>query len=205
VRNPGNAFNTTGSYDCERIIISVDPNSNLGGYLLGSEIIYCITIDGADRRWFGTNNGAWLIDSDGETILQHFTTDNSPLMSNNVQSIGIMESTGEVFFGTEEGMVSYRSDALPSPRNMQKLTIFPNPVKPDFTGEVAITGMPDNSLVKITDINGALVYQAYSNGGMATWNCLTFDGQRPSTGVYLAFCINQDGTETEVGKILFIK
>jgi hypothetical protein len=204
IRNPNNAFGT-GSYDCERVVISVEANSNLGGYLLGTEVIYCITIDGSDRRWFGTNNGAWLIDSDGETILKHFTTDNSPLCSNNVQAIGIMESTGEVFFGTDQGMVSYRSDALPPSKSIEKLTIYPNPVRPEFDGEIAITGMPDNSLVKITDINGGLVFQTYSNGGMATWNCRTFDGNRPATGVYLAFCINQDGTETEVGKILFIK
>jgi ligand-binding sensor domain-containing protein len=205
IRNPNNALTGTGSYDCERTIISVEANSNLGGYLLGTEIIYCITIDGADRRWFGTNNGAWLIDSDGETILKHFTTDNSPLMSNVVQSIGIMEATGEVFFGTEQGLVSYRSDALAAGKSFEKLKIFPNPVKPEFNGDIAITGMPDNTLVKITDINGSLVYQTFSNGGMATWNCRTFDGSRPSTGVYLAFCINQDGSETEVGKILFIR
>ncbi len=204
VRSPNNAFRT-GNYDCERVIVSVEANSNLGGYLLGSEVIYCITVDGADRRWFGTNNGAWLIDSDGETILRHFTTDNSPLMSNNVHAIGIMESTGEVFFGTEQGIVSYRSDAMPPGKNIEKLTIFPNPVRPEFDGDIAITGLTDNSLVKITDINGALVYQTFSNGGMATWNCRTFDGTRPATGVYLAFCINPDGTETEVGKILFIR
>ena len=203
IRTPQNVFGK-GDYDAQRVIISVEANSNLGGYLLGSEVINCITIDGGDRRWFGTSSGAWLIDSDGETILKHFTKDNSPLMSDNVTSIAIMESTGEVFMGTDLGMVSYRSDALPAMKNFETLKIYPNPVKPEYDGDIAISGMPDNTLVKITDINGNLVNQTYSNGSMATWNGKTFDGTRASSGVYLVFCMNQDGTETQVGKILFI-
>jgi hypothetical protein len=203
IRTPQNVFGK-GDYDAQRVIISVEANSNLGGYLLGSEVINCITVDGGDRRWFGTNSGAWLIDSDGETILQHFTKDNSPLMSDNVTSITIMESTGEVFMGTDLGIASYRADALVASKTFETLKIYPNPVKPDYQGDISINGMPDNTLVKITDINGSLVNQSYSNGGMATWNGKTFDGTRASSGVYLVFCINQDGTETQVGKILFI-
>jgi ligand-binding sensor domain-containing protein len=203
IRNPNNVFNG-GDFDAQRIIVSVEANSNLGGYLLGSEIINCIVVDGGDRRWFGTNKGAWLYDSDGETLIHHFTTENSPLMSNNIEKIGIMESTGEVFFGTEQGIASFRSDALPASNSLGKLTIYPNPVRPEYNGDIAITGTPDNTLVKITDINGSMVYQTYSNGGMATWNGKTFDGTRCSTGVYLVFCINADGSETTAGKILFI-
>lgn len=203
IRNPQNAF-SNGNYDAQRVIVSVEENSNLGGYLLGSEVINCIFVDGGDRRWFGTNNGAWLIDSDGETILLHFTTENSPLMSNNVTSISIMESTGEVFFGTDLGIASYAGDAMPPSKNLEALKIYPNPVKPEYEGDISISGMPDNTLVKITDINGALVYQTFSNGSMAVWNGKNFDGIRVSTGVYLVFCINSDGSETQVGKILFI-
>ncbi len=207
IRVPSNAFNPNakpGDYDAQRVIISVEANSNLGGYLLGSEVINCIVVDGGDRRWFGTNNGAWLIDKDGETILLHFTTDNSPLMSNNVTSISIMDETGEVFFGTDLGIASYRADAMLAPKGFETLKIFPNPVKPEYTGDIGISGMPDNTLVKITDINGNLVYQTYSNGGLAVWNGNNFDGIRVSTGVYLVFCINTEGTDTQVGKILFI-
>lgn len=207
IRVPSNAFNINakpGDFDAQRVIVSVEANSNLGGYLLGSEVINCIVVDGGDRRWFGTNNGAWLIDKDGETILAHFTIENSPLMSNNVTSIGIMESTGEVFFGTDLGIASYRGDAIVAPKGFETLKIFPNPVKPDYNGEIGISGMPDNTLVKITDINGNLVYQTYSNGSLAVWNGNNFDGIRVSTGVYLVFCINTEGTETQVGKILFI-
>jgi hypothetical protein len=145
-----------------------------------------------------------LYDSDGETLIHHFTTDNSPLMSNNVLNIGIMQATGEVFFGTEDGIASYRADALPAGKQMGEISIFPNPVKPNFNGTIGITGMPDNSLVKITDINGQLVYQTFSNGSMATWNGHNFAGQFVSAGVYLVFCIDSAGTETNVGKILVV-
>ena len=204
IRNPNNAF-TGGDYDAQSIIVSVDSNSNLGGKVLENEVINCIVVDGGDRRWFGTNKGAWLYDSDGETLLQHFTTENSPLMSDNVISIGIMESTGEVFFGTDQGVASYRSDAIPASKQFSELVIFPNPVKPTYEGDIAITGMPDNTLVKITDINGALVYQTFSNGSLAKWNGKNFDGARVSTGIYLVFCINAEGTESQVGKILFVR
>jgi len=203
MRSPNNAF-TGGDYDAQSVIVSVDANSNLGGKLLETEVINCITIDGADRRWFGTDKGAWLYDSDGETLIHHFTTDNSPLMSNNVLNIGIMQATGEVFFGTEDGIASYRADALPANKQMGEISIFPNPVKPNFNGTIGITGMPDNSLVKITDINGQLVYQTFSNGSMATWNGHNFAGQFVSSGVYLVFCIDSAGTETNVGKILVV-
>lgn len=207
IRTPSNALNPNakaGDYDAQRVIVSVETGTNLGGYLLGSEIINCIVVDGGDRRWFGTNRGAWLYDSDGETLLLHFTTDNSPLMSNNVTSIGISETTGEVFFGTDKGVVSYRGDALAAGKTFTEMKIYPNPVKPEYSGDIAITGMTDNTLVKITDINGRLVNQMFSNGAMAVWNGKNFNGDRVATGVYLVFCINQEGTEEQVGKILFV-
>ncbi len=203
IPNPNNLF-TGGNFDAQRIVVPIEI-VGLGDFLLDKEIINCITVDGGDRRWIGTNNGVWLLADDGQTILQHFTTENSPLMTNEIKSIGIMESTGEVFFGTPKGIISYRSDALETSKNLDKIVIFPNPVRSDFDGNLAITGLMENTLVKITDINGQLVYQTFSNGGMATWNCRTFSGERPSTGVYLAFCINADGSETGIGKILFIK
>jgi hypothetical protein len=204
IRNP-NAIQTGGNYDAERIIVSLEQGTNLGGYVLETERINTIFIDGGDRRWFGTDKGAWLYDSDGTTLLHHFTKENSPLISNNVFNIGINETTGEVFFGTDKGLISFRADANAAAKSIEKLVIYPNPVRPDFVGDVAITGLTENTLIKITDINGQLVYQTFSNGGMATWNCKTFSGERPSTGVYLVFAISNDGEETEVGKLLFIK
>jgi ligand-binding sensor domain-containing protein len=203
IRTPNNVFNN-GNFDAERIIVSVEQGSSLGGYILESEKINCIVVDGGNRRWFGTDKGAWLYDKDGTTLLHQFTKENSPLPSDNILSIGINELTGEVFLGTDFGLVSFRANAQIASKNLEQIKIYPNPVKPDFDGEIAITGLMENTLVKITDINGAMVFQTYSNGGMATWNCRTFSGNRASTGVYLVFCLSSDGKESEVGKILFI-
>jgi ligand-binding sensor domain-containing protein len=203
IRTPNNIF-SNGNYDAERIIVSVEQGSSLGGYILETERINCIVVDGGNRRWFGTDKGAWLYDKDGTTLLHQFTKANSPLPSDNILSIGIDETTGEVFLGTDQGLVSFRADAQIAAKSFENIKIYPNPVKPDFDGDIAISGLMENTLVKITDINGALVYQTFSNGGMATWNCRTLGGYRPSTGVYLVFCLSSDGKESEVGKILFI-
>lgn len=199
-RNPQNAF--SGSAKADRIIIE---QGGVGGYLLGSEIVYHIVVDGAGRRWVGTNKGAWLIDRNGMDILQHFDMQNSPLPSDNVLSIGVDENTGEVFFNTDKGLFSMKGNATKPQTEMSSLKIFPNPVRSDFDGDVAIEGLALDSRVKITDINGNIIFETVSNGGRATWNCRTFSGVRPATGVYLVFAIDGNGEQKTMGKILFVK
>jgi hypothetical protein len=198
IYNPRNIFN---GEDAQRIIIEQDGEA---GYLLGSEVIYCIEDDGSGRKWIGTNLGAWLISENGSEVLEHFTAENSPLLSDKVFAVAIHEITGEVFFGTSEGIVSFRGSSSKAQEFGNKMKIFPNPVKPDFSGLVSISGLPYNSTVKITDINGMAIYETKANGGTAVWNATTFDGTRPATGVYLVFAINEDGKKTLSGKIFFI-
>jgi hypothetical protein len=145
-----------------------------------------------------------LISEDGYTVLRNFTTANAPLLSNNVMEIGIDESNGEVFFGTEKGIISYMGDASTGASEFGKIEIFPNPVKPDYNGNVSIRGLIDNCVVKITDIAGNLVYETTSNGGFANWNGNNFKGKRVATGVYIIFASSKDGEKTYTGKILFI-
>jgi len=203
-RNPSNAFGlrSNNPLRAERIIIEQD---GVGGFLLGAEVIYSITVDGGGRRWIGTNKGAWLIGKNGQEILANFNKDNSPLPTDNVLTIGVDENSGEVFFGTDKGLFSFKGDASKAESTLQKLKIFPNPVRETFDGDVAIDGLTQDARVKITDINGLVVYETVSNGGRATWNCRTFSGVRPATGVYLVFAIRSDGQESIVGKILFVK
>jgi hypothetical protein len=199
--NPGRVF-TQEFYESERTIIE---QSGYGGYLLGDEVIYSMSLDGAGRVWVGTNKGAWLIARNGRDILLNFNIDNSPLPSNNVFSVGIQNETGEVFFGTDLGLISYRGDATNPEEKLGKLKIFPNPVRETFDGLVSIEGLTEEARVKITDINGHLIFETVSQGGRATWNCRTFSGFRPATGVYLVFAIDKNGEESSMGKILFIR
>ena len=136
--------------------------------------------------------------------VKHFTTDNSPLFSNRVHDIAINDKTGEVFFATEYGMVSYRGDAVSSGADFGNVYAFPNPVRPEYQGEITITGLIKDADIKITDVAGNLVYETRTLGGQAVWNGRNRQGRRVATGVYLVFCTNDDGSKTNVTKILLI-
>ena len=202
VSNPRQIFSVKKEdYDARQIIIKVGSNFEI---FLGKEQINCIKVDPANRKWIGTPNGVWLVSEDGYTVIKNFTTANAPLLSNNVIEIGIDESSGEVFFGTEKGIISYMGDASAGAKGFDNVEIFPNPVRPDFTGSVSIRGLMNNATVKVTDISGQLVYETTSNGGFASWDGRSMNGSRVSTGVYLIFAANKDGSQTHVGKLLFI-
>lgn len=178
----------------------------LAVYLLETEEITCIDIDGGNRKWFGTaKSGVFLFSADGTKELHHFNTANSPLPSNTILSVKTHPVTGEVFIATDKGLVSFRSDANEPSDSFGKVYAFPNPVRPNYTGVITITGLMDNSVVKITDVAGNLVYETRSNGGMATWSGRNRNGSRVSTGVYLVFCSDSRGQQTTVTKILFVK
>ncbi len=203
--NPGMIFNDKKiNYDARQIIIKVGSNYEI---FLGKEQINCIKVDPANRKWLGTPNGVWLVSDDGYTVIKNFTTANSPLLSNNVIEIGIDEGSGEVFFGTEKGIISYMGDATAGGKAFGNVEIYPNPVRPDFTGQISVKGLADKATVKFTDISGNLVYETTANGGFATWNGRSFNGKRVSTGVYLIFAASVDDSkksDSYVGKILFI-
>lgn len=200
-RNPENIFRQGSSYDADQIVIKAGSGF---ANLLGGIPVYCIKVDPANRKWLGTANGAWLLSADGSTVVRSFNISNSPLLSNVVTEIGINEQTGEVFFVTEKGIISYIGTATSGNETHGDVLVYPNPVKPDYDGLIAIRGLVNNAFVKITDIKGQLVYETRANGGTATWDGRNFEGKRAATGVYLVYSSNQDGTETNVTKIVFI-
>jgi ligand-binding sensor domain-containing protein len=178
----------------------------LAVYLLETETVTTIAVDGGNRKWFGTQrSGVFLQSADGSNQLLHFTKENSPLPSNTIQHIGIHPKSGEVFFATDKGMVSYRGDATEPVSKFGKIYAFPNPVRPNYNGLITITGLVDKTIVKITDVAGNLVYETQSLGGSATWDGKNLNGRKVSTGVYLFFCADINGEQSAVGKILFVK
>lgn len=190
------------NFDAQQILIQ---QGEYGQYLLDTERINCIEVDGANRKWIGTNgSGLYLLSDDGMEEIHHFTTENSPLFSNNIIDIAINEISGEVFIGTEKGIISYRSDATKGYEAHNNVKVFPNPVRENFNGKIAISGLVRDANVKITDINGNLVFETTANGGEAIWHGKNKSGNRASTGVYLVFSTNENGEETMVNKILFI-
>ncbi len=173
--------------------------------LLRSEIVTNITVDGGNRKWIGTKNGLWLFNADGTQNIDYFNVDNSPLYDNNIVDLALNPQTGELFVLNDNGIVSYRTDATESTENFGDIKIFPNPVRPDYYGEVGISGLAENSLVKITDTAGRLFFETKANGGTTSWNLKDYQGTQAETGVYLIFATKIDGSETLVGKIAVVK
>ncbi len=197
------AGSATSSYGCDATRIKVDQGGFIG-YLFSTEIVQAIAVDGADRKWIGSTNGVWLISEDGTKQLLHFTADNSPLPSNNITSINVCEKSGEVFIGTELGLVSYQGDAILGDETKGKALVYPNPVRPDYTGPIAIKGLVDNAYVKILDAGGILVYQGRANGGQMIWDGKGYNGNRVHTGVYFVYAATDLGKEHNVGKVVVI-
>ncbi|WMJ71690.1 hypothetical protein RCC89_00680 [Cytophagaceae bacterium ABcell3] len=169
--------------------------------LLNTQVINDIAVDGGNRKWVATNNGVWLLNPSGTETIHRFNASNSPLLSDLVSTIGINGETGEVFFGTDKGVCSFRGSATEAQRQHSDVIVFPNPVENGFSGEVGIKGLVRDAYVKITDIYGQLIYETRANGGMAVWNVRNYDGQRAKPGVYLIFSSDAQGEETLVSKM----
>lgn len=189
--------------EAQQIYVEQDGHTQI---LLETEVINAIAVDGANRKWIATqNSGVFLMSEDGTEEVLHFTAENSPLLSNEVRSIAINKKTGEVFFATSLGIISYRNDATEGLDDFTNVYVFPNPVEPGYSGPIAITGLVENADVKITDISGSLVYQTKALGGQAIWYGTNLKGEKAHSGIYLVFCTNEDGTKTYVAKILMVQ
>jgi len=186
---------------CDAYLPIVQSNG-FNGYLFQKETIHSISIDGANQKWIGTNNGAWLISKDGTEVLQHFTTENSPLPDNTVLSIGIEPTDGDVFFFTKNEIISYKGNATEPSATQSTIKIFPNPIAPNYNGPIIIKNLVNNALVKITDINGQLMMQTRALGGQAVWNGRDQYQRKVASGIYLIFARDDMGNEKAVGKIL---
>lgn len=192
----------------EQVKVPRNDGTNYADYLLSSINITAIAIDGGGRKWFGTDgNGVYLISRDNMTQLQHFTSSNSSLLSDKIESIAINGNNGEVFFGTDMGLCSYISDATETSDEMTKDNVYayPNPVKANYTGLITIVGLTLDADVKITTSNGILVAQGRSNGGTFTWDGRDQQGKHVASGIYMVHTATSDGNKGTVCKIAVIK
>lgn len=184
--------------------IVVEDGGNLRE-LLSGQLITDIEVDGNNQKWVSTAaSGVFLLSPSGTEILQHFTKDNSPLPSSSVKTIGINNGTGEVYLGTLYGMVVFQGDAYAESEELSQISVFPNPVRPNYTGNLVVRGLQQNARVKITDIAGNLVHDTTSEGGSISWNLHSFSGKRVRSGVYLIFVSSKDGLDSAVKKVMII-
>ncbi len=199
--SPDDLFSTHPS-DCQRPLVQQGQYTQ---YLLESEQVNAIAVDGSNRKWMGTDRGGvYLFSADGTKQVYHFTADNSPLLSNRVTSIAINPITGEVYFGTDKGVISYKSTATEGSDAFGNVYAYPNPVREGYQGYIAVKGLISNAQVRITDVSGRLVFTGKAEGGQVVWNGTTMNGQRVHTGVYMVFASNETGSEKVVTKILVI-
>jgi len=202
VFSPGQLFSGNPINGQKIVLKSEDGNNEL---LLAQTIVNDIQVDGGNRKWLATQGaGVLLVSPDGRNILRSFNAINSPLLSDNVQCIGIDPVSGEVYFGTELGIISYQGNATEADETFGEVLAFPNPIKPNYDGPITIKGLARNANLKITDVAGNLVFELQAAGGTATWNGKRFDGRRPQTGVYLVWATNEQGSESMVTKLIFI-
>jgi hypothetical protein len=196
---------TEGTVYAQEILIPRNDGSGYADPLLGAQVVTSIEVDGANRKWLGTSGGgAYLVSDDGQEEIRHFNTTNSPLLSNAITDICVNDVTGEVFFGTDKGIISYKGEALQGSTAFSHVVVYPNPVRETYDGPVAIKGLLANTTVKITDMSGNLVFETVSLGGQAIWDGNNFRGERVATGVYLVYLSDAVGSLSHVTKLLFI-
>jgi hypothetical protein len=191
-----------GDADAQEILLKYGEEVEV---LLGTSEISAIAVDGGNRKWIGTSSsGVFCLSPNGTEEIYRFTTENSPLLSNGILDIKVDHISGEVFFATESGLISYRADATISDEKFSEVKVFPNPVKPGYKGLITIQGLGYESDVKITDVSGNLIYTTQSNGGTVVWDGNRLSGERVQSGVYLIWTASVTGKGKNVTKVVVI-
>ena len=190
------------NYDATQIRVPRNDGTDQFDWLFDNSNVLSMAADGANNIWFGLESGVYLMSfKDGVSEVHYFNTDNSPLLDNSVTSMAI-DNSGEVFFGTNEGIVSYRSEASTPEPEISNVVAYPNPVRPGYNGYVGIKGLVENTLVRITTVDGAFVTEMMSEGGQAIWDCTDIKGNKVTPGVYFIFVSTKSGDHRFATKIL---
>lgn len=199
---------TSGSSILTQVKVPRNDGTNLADYLLNGTDIMAIVVDAYNRKWFATSGaGIYLINSDNITQLQHFTASNSPLLSDNIESMALNTATGELYIGTDKGLCSYDTGSLPNNSGgMTKDNVYayPNPVRPGYKGAITITGLDEDASVKITTSNGTLVNEGTASGGQYRWYGLDKEGKRVASGIYMVEVATAEGEKGVVCKIAIV-
>ncbi|WP_353170411.1 two-component regulator propeller domain-containing protein [Flavobacterium sp.] len=203
ILNSVDRFISESSLTTTNIVIQ---DGDLAQELFYQQVIQDIKVDGANNKWVAiADAGVFQVSANGQITLRRFTKDNSPLPSNNVLDIEIDEVSGEVFFATDKGLVSFLGSATRGDDDLQNVYIYPNPVRPEYSGTVKISGLMDKVNLKITDIEGNLVFETTSSGGTVEWDTTAFGKYKVASGVYMVFVSSNDAAETTVKKIMVVR
>jgi len=196
-------FFSTSNPQAESIIILEE---GIPKELMFGQTITDIKVDGANNKWISTlDAGVFLFSPDGQNTIYHFTKDNSPLPSNGITDMSIDHTTGKIYFATEKGMVAFNANATTSADNLENVIIQPNPVRPNYSGNIIIKGLVDGANIKITDISGNLVDENTVKGGTYEWNQTAFGKHKVASGVYIVMITTKDGEESTIEKVMIVR
>jgi hypothetical protein len=172
--------------------------------LLLQQIVNTVEVDGGNRKWFGTNSGLYCFSPETNKLIHFFDIENSLLLDNQIIDLNV-NTTGELFILSQSGIISYQTDAAEPEESLNNITLFPNPIRPNFEGVFTVKGLSFDSNIKITAPDGKIVHTGFSNGGIATWDLRLPNGNKVASGVYFVFVLNDSFTEKFVGKVAVIR
>jgi len=180
--------------------------SNLG-IALRNQNITCIAIDPLDQKWIGTQQGVFVLSSDGIVLINQYNTKNSPLPSDDIKSITFDPKNGIVYIGTDFGLASLQTSSIQPPQSFSEISVYPNPfVLGADAAKVTIDGLIKNSSIRIFSINGNLIRDFKSPGGkIAFWDGKDFSGNYVSTGIYIIVAYDEEANNVKTSKIAVIK
>ena len=206
VWNPENIFDTDSRV--YRPKVPRNDGTNNADYLLDGVSVTCIAVDALNRKWIGTNaNGVFLVSADGTEIIEQLNTSNSVLPTDQILSICVKPNSNTIFIGTPNGVLEYETSSVTPAPSYDEVLVYPNPVRPEYTGFITIKGLMANSLVKISDASGNVITSLQATGGTATWDGLNASGERVKSGVYYVLASeNENETSSAiVAKFLVIR
>ena len=182
--------------------------TNYADYLLTGIDVSAIAVDGGNRKWLGTiGSGIYLVSPDGSEVIGHYTTANSPILSDNIFSLALHPASGELWIGTDVGICSFRTGTTPPAAQLSEdnVKVFPNPVRPGYRGKVTIAGLTDGAEVKIATASGQLVARGTAVGGSYQWDVRhQGSGDRVAAGVYYIYVSTADGSESVAAKVIVV-
>lgn len=191
-----------------RIKVARNDGTSLADYLLNGVDIFNISADSQGRKWFSTY-GAGLVctSSDGRTVIEEYTTDNSGIPSNEVYAAEWNPDNSTIMVSTSLGLAEVAPYGEGSGEDLSSARAYPNPVRPDYYGWVTIDGLVANSLVKIVDADGNVIRElGNAQGGKVEWDICDATLKRAKSGVYyvLASVDADNGNMAKVAKLLVV-
>ena len=175
-----------------------------GFCLLRDQKVTAIAVDGANRKWIGTENGVYVVNPQGNRLVEHITTENSPIFSNEIRDIEIDPVTGEIFFATSKGLLSLMGESTQGKETSDSLYVFPNPIFTDYDGQIAISCAATDVEVRITTVSGQVIRELDALGGQAVWDGRDAAGNRLVPGIYLAMVADKDGSGPGIAKFAVV-